>query len=125
LGHPTVSERVTTPRSTEASSILTSASLPETGYYVSRSADGQHLVIDGGPHGYRNGGHAHADALSLTLSLGGRPVLIDPGTGSYTGKATPGARLPPPAPPHTPRLGHPRPSVPPGPVSRPARARAD
>ena len=28
---------------------------------------GDHLVIDGGPHGYQNGGHAHADALSLTL----------------------------------------------------------
>ena len=28
-----------------------------------------HLVIDGGPHGYQNGGHAHADALSLTLSV--------------------------------------------------------
>jgi hypothetical protein len=60
--------------------------LPETGYYVSRSA-GAHLVIDGGPHGYRNGGHAHADALALTLSVHGRPLLIDPGTGSYTGDA--------------------------------------
>ena len=29
---------------------------------------GDHLVIDGGPHGYQNGGHAHADALSLTLT---------------------------------------------------------
>ena len=31
------------------------------------SPAGDHLVIDGGPHGYQNGGHAHADALSLTL----------------------------------------------------------
>jgi hypothetical protein len=61
-----------------------SSALTETGYFVSRSAAGHHIVIDGGPHGYRNGGHAHADALSLTLSLGGVPLLIDPGTGCYT-----------------------------------------
>ena len=61
-----------------------SAALPETGYFVSRSPSGDHLVIDGGPHGYRNGGHAHADALSLTFSVGGVPLLIDPGTGCYT-----------------------------------------
>ncbi len=36
------------------------------------------------PHGYQNGGHAHADALSLTLSLDGRRLLIDPGTSTYT-----------------------------------------
>ncbi|RPJ71280.1 MAG: hypothetical protein EHM24_12900 [Acidobacteria bacterium] len=62
----------------------TSAALPDTGYFVSRVAPGSHVVIDGGPHGYLNGGHAHADALSLTLAIDGRPVLIDPGTGSYT-----------------------------------------
>jgi hypothetical protein len=61
-----------------------SAALPHTGYYVSRSAGGDHLVIDGGPHGYQNGGHAHADALSLTLTVRGHSLLIDPGTGSYT-----------------------------------------
>ena len=36
------------------------------------------------PHGFMNGGHAHADALSLTLTVRGRPLLIDPGTASYT-----------------------------------------
>jgi hypothetical protein len=61
-----------------------SDALPETGYYVSRSPAGHHLVIDGGPHGYQNGGHAHADALSVTLSVRGVPLLIDPGTGFYT-----------------------------------------
>ena len=61
-----------------------SAALPDTGYYVSRSPAGDHLVIDGGPHGYRNGGHAHADALSLAFTLNGAPLLIDPGTGCYT-----------------------------------------
>lgn len=62
----------------------TSGALANTGYYVSRSRRGDHLVIDGGAHGYLNGGHAHADALSLTLSAAGIPLLVDPGTGSYT-----------------------------------------
>jgi hypothetical protein len=65
-------------------SALRSAALSETGYYISRSSAGDHLVIDGGPHGYQNGGHAHADALSLTLTVRGLPLLIDPGTGCYT-----------------------------------------
>jgi len=63
---------------------LPSAALPETGYYVSRSPMAAHLVIDGGPHGYQNSGHAHADALSLTLSVRGLSLLIDPGTACYT-----------------------------------------
>jgi hypothetical protein len=63
---------------------VASASLPDTGYYVSRSAAGDHLLIDGGPHGFQNGGHAHADALSLTLAVRGVPLLIDPGTACYT-----------------------------------------
>jgi hypothetical protein len=61
-----------------------SAALPETGYYVSRSSNGDHIVIDGGQHGYQNGGHAHADALSVTCTIRSVPLLIDPGTGCYT-----------------------------------------
>jgi hypothetical protein len=57
---------------------------PDTGYVVSRSSDGGHLVFDAGPHGYLNGGHAHCDALSVVLSAGGNPVLVDPGTATYT-----------------------------------------
>jgi uncharacterized heparinase superfamily protein len=73
------------PRTIEAAAACwRSAALPETGYYVSRAASGEHLIIDGGPHGYQNAGHAHADALAMTLSVRGMPVLIDPGTGCYT-----------------------------------------
>jgi hypothetical protein len=61
-----------------------SSALTASGYYVSRTAQGDHLVFDAGPHGFLNGGHAHADALSLTLTIAGRPVLIDPGTATYT-----------------------------------------
>ena len=56
---------------------------PDSGYAVLRSGNG-HAVFDAGRHGFLNGGHAHADALSLVLSVYGRPLLIDPGTGSYT-----------------------------------------
>jgi uncharacterized heparinase superfamily protein len=55
----------------------------DTGYAVMRS-DHDHAVLDTGAHGFMNGGHAHADALSLTLSIGGRPLLVDPGTATYT-----------------------------------------
>ena len=56
---------------------------PDTGYAVLRSATG-HAIVDAGRHGFLNGGHAHADALSLVLSVGGQPFLIDPGTATYT-----------------------------------------
>ena len=58
--------------------------LPDTGYFVSRGPDGSHLTFDAGPHGFLNGGHAHADTLSIVLRVGGEPLLVDPGTGAYT-----------------------------------------
>ena len=69
---------------TMASSAPHSCLFRDTGYFVARGADGSHAVLDAGPHGYLNGGHAHADALSLTLSIDGRRLLIDPGTSTYT-----------------------------------------
>ena len=61
-----------------------SVALTASGYAVSRNRRGDHLVMDVGPLGFKNGGHAHADALSLTLSVAGTPLLIDPGTFCYT-----------------------------------------
>jgi Heparinase II/III-like protein/Heparinase II/III N-terminus len=55
----------------------------DSGYAVLRS-DRAHSILDVGPHGFLNGGHAHADALSLVLSVDGRPLLIDAGTSTYT-----------------------------------------
>ncbi|MEW5918621.1 MAG: heparinase II/III-family protein, partial [Gemmatimonadota bacterium] len=57
------------------------------GYYVMRDGwerNSSHVVIDCGPHGSANCGHAHADALSFELALNGRPVFVDPGTYTYT-----------------------------------------
>ncbi|HEX6975249.1 MAG TPA: alginate lyase family protein [Vicinamibacterales bacterium] len=61
-----------------------SADLRESGYYVMRGRPGDHLVFDAGPHGFLNGGHAHADALSIVLTAAGVPLLVDPGTATYT-----------------------------------------
>lgn len=71
-------EREATPTSAR------SQAFPSTGYFVSRTRSGDHLVFDGGAHGYLNGGHAHSDALSVVASVGGRPLLVDPGTATYT-----------------------------------------
>jgi len=42
------------------------------------------LSFDHGPLGYLSiAAHGHADALSLTLTLDGQPILVDPGTWLY------------------------------------------
>jgi len=42
------------------------------------------IVADAGPLGFLSiAAHGHADALSFTLSAGGCPILIDPGTFAY------------------------------------------
>ena len=61
-----------------------STPFPQSGYYVTRDGDGNHLVFDCGPHGFLNGGHAHADALAIAASVHGEPLLVDTGTGTYT-----------------------------------------
>jgi hypothetical protein len=58
------------------------------GFYVLRDGWGSNAtwaLVDGGPHGFLNCGHAHADALSLEVAVGGRSVLTDSGTFGYTG----------------------------------------
>jgi hypothetical protein len=58
------------------------------GYYVMRDGwarGSNYLLIDCGPHGVFDGGHAHADALAFDLAARGRTMLVDPGTYTYTG----------------------------------------
>lgn len=64
-----------------------------TGYVAVRDQAGDHLTFDVGPHGFLNGGHAHSDALSVTLTIGGVPLLIDSGTATYTTDAELRTRL--------------------------------
>jgi len=71
-----------------------STALPEAGFYMLADDDqGQQLIIDAGPLGTGNGGHGHADALSMVLVRNGRSLLIDPGTFEYMGTSGERARL--------------------------------
>jgi hypothetical protein len=61
---------------------------PQAGYYILgdrfETRREVRIVADAGPLGYLSiAAHGHADALSLTLSAGGRELLIDPGTYAY------------------------------------------
>jgi hypothetical protein len=58
------------------------------GYYILGCEFGTpaeiRLVADAGPLGYQAiAAHGHADALSFTLSVGGREFFVDPGTYAY------------------------------------------
>ncbi len=46
---------------------------------------GGQLVLKAGPMGRGGAGHSHADALSLCLAFGGRPLLVEAGTYLYNG----------------------------------------
>jgi hypothetical protein len=60
----------------------------ESGYYLLGTAfdtpDEVRILVDAGPLGYLSiAAHGHADALSFTLGIGDREILVDPGTYSY------------------------------------------
>jgi hypothetical protein len=65
--------------------------LPAGGYALMRSGTrrrGHRLVFDVGPLGCPiSGAHGHADLLAIQCDVFGTPVLVDPGTGCYTGDA--------------------------------------
>lgn len=66
----------------------TSRAFCDGGYYVMRdgwTSRANYMLIDCGPHGTLNCGHAHADALSFVAAARGRTLLVDPGTFTYTG----------------------------------------
>lgn len=53
------------------------------GYCVMRNSD-RVIVFDCGPLGYLStAAHGHADALSIIVSVRGKPLLVDPGTYAY------------------------------------------
>ena len=71
-----------------------STGLPDAGFYMLGDEDhGQQLTIDAGPLGSANGGHGHADALSIVLVRNGTSLLIDPGTFEYIDRSGERARL--------------------------------
>jgi hypothetical protein len=61
---------------------------PHGGYHLLGSRFGESdevlMVVDTGPLGYLSiAAHGHADALSVRLSVGGQPILVDRGTYCY------------------------------------------
>lgn len=65
-----------------------SRAFPDGGYFVMREGGaraGNFVLIDCGPHGTMNCGHAHADALAIEVTVAGRPMLVDSGTYTYPG----------------------------------------
>jgi hypothetical protein len=61
-----------------------SVSFPAGGFHVLRGA-GAVVTVSAGLQGQGGvGGHSHNDKLSFELHLGGQPVIVDPGTGTYT-----------------------------------------
>lgn len=71
-----------------------STTLRESGFYLMADENrGEQLLIDAGPLGAGNGGHGHADALSICLVRDGRNLLIDPGTYEYVGRDSERARF--------------------------------
>ncbi len=57
------------------------------GYAIMRDGwgrDALHAVVDCGPFGNANGGHAHSDVLSIEVAARGCAILVDPGTYTYT-----------------------------------------
>jgi hypothetical protein len=63
---------------------VTSALFPDAGTVLLRGGD-LYVHFEAGPVGLRgHGGHAHNDTLSIEVQAGGRDLIVDPGTGSYT-----------------------------------------
>jgi hypothetical protein len=73
---------------TSAARLPVRRSFPRAGYYVLgdelETAREVRIVADAGALGYLSiAAHGHADALAFTLTVAGRPFLIDPGTFAY------------------------------------------
>lgn len=64
----------------------TSRAFSDGGYFIMRDGwteTDNYLLVDCGNTGALAGGHAHADALSIDLSVGGKRTLVDAGTYTY------------------------------------------
>jgi hypothetical protein len=75
----------------EAGTVKPAKAFHEGGYYILKDCEGTDdeviSIFDCGPLGYQSiAAHGHADALSFTLNIAGKPVLIDPGTYEYHAK---------------------------------------
>ena len=74
------------PGATLRNEARSSKSFPDSGL-IFFEAENSKIILDAGPMSAGSAGHSHADALSLTASVGGADLLIDPGTFTYVGNA--------------------------------------
>ena len=62
--------------------------LADAGLVVLRNG-GSRVTFDAGPLGYLSlAAHGHSDALAVTFSVNGSELVVDPGSGTYFGRAT-------------------------------------
>ncbi|WP_224245795.1 heparinase II/III family protein [Hyalangium gracile] len=84
LGRPGLERFQSLPPAAPPSSV----SFPEGGFHVLRGAEAV-VTVSAGRQGQRGvGGHSHNDKLSFELHLRGQPLIVDPGTGTYTRNAS-------------------------------------
>ena len=63
---------------------LTTRAFADGGLYVMADGEsGSQMILDAGPQGIGHAGHGHADALSVNMSVDGRPWLVDSGSYCY------------------------------------------
>ncbi len=88
LGEKAISNFGVKPTSSATDSSFADSSFNEGGVYIMSGREDlpAQMVIDAGPQGTGRSGHGHADALSVSLSLAGRRMLVDPGTFCYMGE---------------------------------------
>jgi hypothetical protein len=84
IAGPRISDRASRVQEPRSAVALRSHTLADSGFVVVRDASRSHGTFDVGRCRYLDGPHAHAAALSITLALGERPLLVDPGTSTYT-----------------------------------------
>ena len=72
------------PRSVSDPGEASAVAFPSGGYYILRGG-GSHVTVRSGGAGTGGvGNHTHADALSVDLFCHGMPLLVDPGSYTYT-----------------------------------------
>lgn len=79
-----VRARVLSHRPFSLDDVISSGGFEAGGLYVMRREDFHLTINTGGPGQDGLGGHAHNDALSITLAAYGKTFLIDPGSFVYT-----------------------------------------
>jgi hypothetical protein len=84
IAGPQILNRISRAQEPRLAVPMRSHTLADSGFVVVRDTSGSHATFDVGRCRYLDGPHAHAAALSITLAPHGRPLLVDPGTSTYT-----------------------------------------